>query len=173
MTNKAIDWAVSILTTTPTRWSNLVQSVPVELLLQKPAPTEWSALDCLQHIVDTERLTMPVRIKALLAEQSFAGFSPSAQGTKPAPTVALADEFYRLRQDNLVLLALVKETDLEKKAHHAEYGMVTMSEFLHHWAGHDLMHTVQAERALLQPFIQGCGPWRVNYTDHIAPGSQA
>jgi hypothetical protein len=29
------------------------------------------------------------------------------------------------------------------------------------------MHTVQAERALMQPFIQGCGPWQVYFTDHL------
>ncbi len=62
--------------------------------------------------------------------------------------------------------------DLDKRALHAEYGMVSMSEFLHHWAAHDLMHTVQAERALMQPFIKGCGPWLENYGDHIVKGSQ-
>ena len=172
MTKKILEWAVSILTITPTRWLNLAKSVPEELLLLKPGPMEWSALECLQHIVDTERLTMPVRIKALLAEQSFPGFNPGDQ-VKPVPTVALAGEFHRLRQENLKLLAQVKEIDLDKRARHAEYGMVTMSEFVHHWAGHDLMHTVQAERALMQPFIQGCGPWLVNYTDHIANESKS
>jgi hypothetical protein len=129
-------------------------------------PNEWSALECLQHIVDTERLTMPVRLKALLAEEGFPSFNPADDGSRAAPTIVLAGEFNRLRQDNLMLLAQVTEADLIKKALHAEYGMVTMSEFLHHWAGHDVMHTVQAERALLQPFIEGCGPWVVNYTDH-------
>jgi len=27
-------------------------------------------------------------------------------------------------------------------------------------SAHDLMHTVQAERAMMQPFIAGSGPWR-------------
>ena len=31
---------------------------------------------------------------------------------------------------------------------------------------HDLMHTVQAERAILQPFIIGSGPWRLYFQDH-------
>jgi len=30
------------------------------------------------------------------------------------------------------------------------------------------MHTVQAERALMQPFIEGCGPWRPYFRDHAA-----
>ena len=34
------------------------------------------------------------------------------------------------------------------------------------WAAHDLMHTVQAERALLQPLIGGSGPWRLYFKDH-------
>ena len=39
------------------------------------------------------------------------------------------------------------------------------------WSGHDLMHTVQGERAILQPFIDGCGPWRKYFSDHIVPPS--
>jgi hypothetical protein len=46
--------------------------------------------------------------------------------------------------------------------------MVTLSEMLHEWAGHDLMHTVQGERAILQPFIEGCGPWKPYFADHAA-----
>jgi hypothetical protein len=164
-------WANAVLTTTPGRWLTLVKALPEELLFRKPAPTEWSALDCLQHLVDTERMTMGVRLKALLAESSFPGFNPADNGSRGAPTPALAEEFNRLRSANLELLAQVTEADLGKKAIHAEYGPVNMSEFLHHWAGHDLMHTVQAERALLQPFIAGCGPWYVNYTDHVYQGS--
>lgn len=33
----------------------------------KPAPEEGSAVERLQHLVDTERLSMPVRVQALLA----------------------------------------------------------------------------------------------------------
>lgn len=172
MTQDILTWAAATLTTTPRRWLDLVQAVPAELLLHKPAPREWSALECLQHLVDTERLSMPVRVRALLAEQPFPGFTPAEHGSQQAPTIALADEFSRLRQENLSSLAHVTTADLAKRARHAEYGMVTMSEFLHHWVGHDLMHTVQAERALLQPLIRGCGPWQVNYTDHVATSVQ-
>ena len=58
--------------------------------------------------------------------------------------------------------------DLDRRVRHAELGPVTLSEMLHEWCGHDLMHTVQAERALMQPFIQGCGPWMKYFEDHIA-----
>jgi hypothetical protein len=35
-----------------------------------------------------------------------------------------------------------------------------------------LEHTVQAERALMQPFIEGCGPWRMYFLDHVAGGTE-
>lgn len=168
MPDQILGWSGSILTTTPARWRSLVESAPLDLLLAQPAPGEWCALECLQHLVDTERLSMGVRLRALLDETSFPGFNPGQDGSKQTPTIGLAAEFEELRQKNLALFGQVSEADLAKEALHAEYGMVTMSQFLHHWAAHDLMHTVQAERALMQPFIQGCGPWLENYTDHIA-----
>jgi hypothetical protein len=33
---------------------------------------------------------------------------------------------------------------------------------------HDLNHTVQAERALIQPFVGGSGPWQAYFADHAA-----
>ena len=171
MADDILGWAPTALATTPARWFNLVQSVPAALLIERPAPEAWAALECLQHLIDTERLSMPVRVQALLTGQPFPGFTPIQHAAPQTVPIALAEEFSRLRQENLALLARVTPADLDRRALHAEYGMVSMSEFLHHWVGHDFMHTVQAERALLQPCIRGCGPWRVNYTDHMAAGA--
>jgi len=161
----------TILQTTPFRWTNLTENVSAEALSLLPAPKEWSALDCLQHLVDTERWVFPTRIKSFLAGEDFAAFDPDSQGTKSnndlSPS-ALAAEFAALRAASLVLFDQLTEADLTRTARHQELGMVTLSELLHEWAGHDLMHTVQAERALLQPFIQGCGPWQVYFRDHVA-----
>jgi hypothetical protein len=167
MTDNALAWSKSIITISPARWISLVQSVPMELLSMRPAPNEWSAIECLQHVVDVERVSFPMRIKALLAQQPFAGFNPGDQPPKPAPTIALAEEFNQLRQQTSVLFNQITEADLDNQSLHAEYGMVTMRQFVHHMAGHDLNHLVQAERALMQPFIRGCGSWVVNYDDHI------
>ena len=166
--NNILEWCIAVIETTPVRWLNLVDSVPIELLSAKPAPGEWSALECLQHLVEVERGSFPVRLNALLTGEPMAPFNPSDPGTKPPPTIALAHEFDQLRRTNLERLRQVSEADLDRQTLHAEYGMVSMREFLHHRAAHDLMHTVQAERALLQPFINGCGPWVEVYQDHIA-----
>jgi hypothetical protein len=43
---------------------------------------------------------------------------------------------------------------------------------LHQWVGHDLGHIVQAERALMQPFIAGSGPWRGFFEDDDVEAKQ-
>jgi len=159
----------TVLATTPARWLSLTETLPVELLTRPAAPGEWSALECLQHLLDTEQMVFPVRLKALLAGQDFQAFNPDAQGTKPLATQTAAEtaqQFAELRAANLVLLGQVTPADFDRTARHSELGLVTLSELLHEWAGHDLMHTVQAERALMQPFIAGCGPWRPYFVDH-------
>ena len=164
-------WSRTILTTTPQRWRDLTATLPAELLTMPPAPGEWSALECLQHLIDTERMVFPLRVKYLLAEQDFPAFDPDSQGSAPIADqspAALAAEFARLRTAALAILDTVTAADLDNKARHQELGIVTMSQLIHEWAGHDLMHTVQAERALLQPFIRGCGPWLPYFADHVA-----
>jgi hypothetical protein len=161
----------SILRTTPQRWISLAGTLPPELLRRTPAPGEWSALECLRHLVDTERAVFPARINHLLRGEDFPGFNPDREGSRagsvPDPE-ELAAEFYRLRKGSLAVLDRVVPADLKRKARHQELGMVSLEELIHQWAGHDLMHTVQAERAILQPFIEGSGPWKRYFEDHIA-----
>jgi hypothetical protein len=38
---------------------------------------------------------------------------------------------------------------------------------LNYWGGHDLMHLIQIEQAVMQPFIPDSGPWYVNFAKHI------
>ncbi|MGW8250602.1 MAG: hypothetical protein ACWGO1_08165, partial [Anaerolineales bacterium] len=57
--------------------------------------------------------------------------------------------------------------DLERRSRHMELGTVSLGDMLNEWPAHDLNHTVQAERALMQPFIQSCGPWQEYFTDHM------
>jgi hypothetical protein len=161
----------SILAATPERWLSLAANVPADLLARPPAPGEWSALECLQHLVDTERWVFPARVGYLLAGQDFPAFDPDSEGSTPSVDLSaagLAAEFAHLRAEALRGLDFVSPADLACQARHQELGIVTLGELLHEWAAHDLMHTVQAERALMQPFIQGCGPWRPYFRDHVA-----
>ena len=160
--------AQAVLGTTAARWQQLTATVPAELLTRRPSAGEWSAADCLQHQVDTEQWVFPVRVKAILAGQDFAAYDPDAEGTVNATQspAALAATFAALRAEGLATLATVTEADLGRIGRHAASGQMTMAELLHVWVGHDLMHLVQAERSLMQPFILGSGPLRYRFKDH-------
>ena len=166
--NSLLEHVQAVLSTTPERWQQLVSTLPIDLLTRPPVAGEWSALQCLQHLLDADRLLFPLRLRAFLAGQDLGDFDPHQQHADPDAQTPeqLAAAFARYRQESLVLLKQVKDDELERTVQHPKLGTVTLAELLHTWAAHDLMHTVQAERALMQPFMLGCGPWRSFFRDH-------
>jgi hypothetical protein len=159
----------SMLASTPARWNALADIDSVELLERRPAPGEWSAIQCLQHVFDTEHAVFRARVAAILESRDFAGFDPDTEGRvdridRSARDLAAGLE--RMRHDSLATLDGVREVDLDLTARHSELGLVTLRELLNEWAAHDTMHIVQAERALMQAFIPGSGPWRSYFADH-------
>jgi uncharacterized damage-inducible protein DinB len=163
-----LDSARRLLSTTPGRWQSLVEAAPEELLRRPAAAGEWSAADCLNHLLLTERVVFGERLRAILEGRDLVTFDPSeARDREPERTplqvaMALAAE----RAKNLVVLSSLTPDDLERSSRHPEYGMVALRVVLNTWAAHDLQHTVQAEEALMQAFIPGTGPFRFRFADH-------
>jgi uncharacterized damage-inducible protein DinB len=158
----------AVLSTTPLLWQRLVSTLPLDLLMRPPATGEWSALRCLQHLVDAERLNFPVRLHAFLTGRDFEAYDPNRidADLDSQTSEQLVATFTHTRQESLALFKQLKSDDLQRTAQHPQLGTVTLAEMLHTWAAHDLMHTVQAERALMQPFMLGCGGWRPFFRDH-------
>jgi hypothetical protein len=167
MTSNPIAMVKAVLSTTPARWLSLTETLSIDLLTRSPAPAEWSAVECLYHLLDTETI-FPVRLRALLTGRPIVAFDPDTEGTKKSDQdpVHLSHKFADMRRASLEVMNLVTIQDLPLTAEHSELGVVTLGELLHEWAAHDLTHTVQAERALMQPFIVGSGPWRSYFRDH-------
>jgi uncharacterized damage-inducible protein DinB len=166
--NTLLEDVQAILSITPERWQRLISTLSTDLLTRPPAAGEWSALNCLQHLLDAERMLFPVRLRAFLAGQDLHDFDPHQQHATPDSQTPeqLVAAFVHARQESLILLKQVKDDDLGRTVQHPKLGAVTLAEMLHTWAAHDLMHTVQAERALMQPFMLGCGGWRPFFRDH-------
>ena len=166
--NNLLETVKAVLSTTTTRWLSLTESLPQDLLARNPLPNEWSAMDCLCHLLDAERWIFPKRVQALLVGENFVAFDPDKQGTHytTQDPKQLSEEFAQLRKSSLIELDKVNLEDLSRSARHSELGLVTLEELLNEWTAHDLMHTVQAERAIMQPFIRGSGPWRFYFKDH-------
>jgi hypothetical protein len=159
-----------ILQATPRRWLDLVQTVPESLLSRIPAEGQWSALACLQHLVDAERV-FQFRLQAFLESHAiFPGFNPDVEGSQrfaPRSVMDLANEFVALRLTSLDAIDRLQPSDLKRECRHQELGVVSLEYMLNEWPVHDLNHTIQAERALMQPFIRDCGPWERYFTEHI------
>lgn len=167
---------IDILRANGDRWRALASGFDRDLLARPPAPGEWSALQCLSHTADTESIVFAARIRAIKeGRPELPSYDPDIQGTPVTPEtdpLAVAERLAVQRRDSLALLATVIEADLDRTSRHLELGPVTLRELLNEWAAHDMMHLVQAERALMQPFIPASGPWRVYFADHDVQASR-
>jgi hypothetical protein len=160
---------ISILRGNGERWRGLA-ALDRDLFARSPAPGEWSALQCLGHATDTEANVFGARINAVLSGQAeVPNFDPDTQSTPITASTdpaALAGRHSALRAKNLELLGTVGHADLQRTSRHAQLGVFTLHQLISEWAAHDLMHVVQAERAVMQAFIPDSGPWRYNFVDH-------
>jgi hypothetical protein len=134
--NTLVDHVQSVLSITPKRWQRLVSTLPIDLLTRPPATGEWSALRCLQHLLDAEQLVFPVRVRAFLAGRNFVDFDPNQQhaGSADQSPEQLVTAFVRCRRESLDLLVQVKDDDLGRTVQHPQLGTVTLAQMLHTWA---------------------------------------
>jgi uncharacterized damage-inducible protein DinB len=160
----------TMMATTPQRWTNLIESVPEELLVRPARDGEWSAADCLHHLLTVEQELLTVRLKTILegnpelvpvdAEELM----KSRNGRSPKDLLA---DFVALRRQNEAVVSGLTSEDLDRSSFHPEYKAdISIKMLLDLWAAHDLQHTVQAEEAMMQAFIPGTGPWRPEFADH-------
>lgn len=152
------------------RWQALATGLDRALLARVPEPGEWSALECLNHAEMTEDAVFATRLRVILTTGgSFPDFDPDAHPSdvnESGDPLALGASHARQRAASIELIATVTDADLDRTGLHGSLGVVTARQLLSEWAAHDTMHVVQAERALMQAFIPGTGPWRQFFWDH-------
>ena len=123
------------------------------LLRVRPAPEEWSAVECIGHLVDSELMTS-VRVRWILAEDQpdLVGYDQERWASRlhhgdddPAAVVAL---FEALRRSNLDLWARASGEDRARVGLHRERGPESYDLIFRLAAGHDRVHLAQARAAL-------------------------
>lgn len=133
-------------------WRRLLDDAGSALSV-RPAPGEWSALECLGHMADSEMVTS-VRYRWILAEDEppLQGWDQQAWATRldhsaddPASLLAL---FAALRRTNLELWARTPIASRARVGIHAERGPESFDLLFRLQAGHGRVHRAQAERAL-------------------------
>ena len=119
----------------------------------RPEPAEWSVLECLGHLVDSELVTA-TRVRWILAEDEpeIIGYDQDlwVDGLRHADDDPdeLITLFDALRTANLRLLATRPLADHQRFGVHNERGPESYGLMIRLTAGHDRFHVAQAERAL-------------------------
>jgi hypothetical protein len=124
-----------------------------EDFVKKPAEGEWSAVEVLRHLVDTE-LVHGVRIRMIVTQDKpvIVGYDQDAWmnrfgAIETAPT-QLADHLRTLRQSNLSIYQTLTEEELDRIGLHTERGEESARILLQLLGGHDVLHVEQMRRAL-------------------------
>ena len=122
-------------------------------LRDRPAPGEWSVIECLGHLVDGE-LVVSTRARWVLAEDQpdIVGYDQDRwvdglhhRDDDPEDLLGL---FASLRAANLRLWAATPPAARERFGVHRERGPESYDLMWHLTAGHDRFHVAQAERPL-------------------------
>jgi hypothetical protein len=135
-------------------WRALVSNEGKGTGYARPAPAEWSAIECLAHAVDAE-VVSAARYRWILAhdEPPLIGYDQdlwmdrlhAGRSTDPEELLQL---FSPLRVANIALWANASEEDRARVGVHAERGRESFDLLFRMLAGHDRFHLAQARRAL-------------------------
>jgi hypothetical protein len=137
---------------TPTALRALVAQAGDRLRV-RPEPGEWSALECIGHIVDGE-LVASARYRWIVAEEKpdLIGYDQalwvSALHHSEADPAVLLAMFEGLRGANLDLWARLPIEERARYGLHRERGPESYEITFRMIAGHDRVHLGQARRAL-------------------------
>jgi DinB family protein len=122
-------------------------------LRTRPAPGEWSALECIGHIFDSE-VVVAARVRWILAEDEpdIVGYDQALwvaelRHNEDDPALLLAT-LEALRAANLDLWARRSVADRQRVGRHRERGPESYEMTFRLSAGHDRIHLAQARRAL-------------------------
>jgi hypothetical protein len=120
----------------------------------RPAPTEWSVIECLGHALDAE-VVSTARYRWVLAhhEPPLVGYDQdlwvdALHARRDEDPDELLGLFEPLRAANLALWARSPEEDRARVGIHAERGRESFDLLFRMIAGHDRFHQAQARRAL-------------------------
>ena len=146
------DDAATVQDTEPELWRRLLYQAGAHLRT-RPEPGEWSVLECLGHMTDSE-LVNSARYRWVLAESepALVGYDQEAWVARldhsTGDPAALLDFFAALRRANVALWRCTTAADRTRVGMHAERGPESFELLFRMQAGHGRIHLAQAERAL-------------------------
>jgi len=146
------DDPASVQEVEPEHWRRIIDQAGAHLRTV-PAEGEWSVLECLGHLVDSELVTS-ARYRWILAENEppLVGFDQNRWvetfDHRRSDPVALLELFAALRRANMALWRRTPPGNRGRIGIHAERGPESYELLFRMQAGHGRIHRAQAERAL-------------------------
>ena len=157
---------IELLARTPAALNTLLRDLPDTWTLRNEGENTWSPFDIVGHLIHGERADWVPRARIILEFGEARAFEPFDRGghtreTQGKSMAQLLDTFARVRAENLdALRALqLRPEDLARRGLHPSLGVVTMSQLLATWAGHDLTHLHQLSRVMAYQYREAVGPW--------------
>lgn len=161
-----LQYTVSLLSRTPAVLNALLRDLPETWTLRNEGGGTWSVFDIVGHLIYGERTDWIPRTRIVLQFGETKTFEPFDRlgylsESHGKSMEQLLDEFAHLRSENLSgLRALnLQHKDLELRGRHPGLGVVTLSELLAAWVGHDLTHLHQISRVMAHQYREAVGPW--------------
>lgn len=116
---------------------------------QHPDPAEWSIMEIICHLLDSESTTQHPRLQRIMQEHNPFLVNPQAPAGPNA--IQLCDEdgfnaalrWAERRQETINWLKTLNPTDWQRPANHSIFGPTTMIEMAHFTAQHDRLHLNQ------------------------------
>jgi uncharacterized damage-inducible protein DinB len=139
---------LDVISETPRRLAQLLETIGPDRLETQPAPGKWSARDIVSHLADAE-IVFSFRLKQTLAEDHhiIQPFDQDlwAKGYPDCDAHLALAALSAVRAWNIALIRSVKPGDLAKPVTHPERGTMTFQTIVETMAGHDRNHIKQLE----------------------------
>ncbi len=144
---------LEIQAATASTLARLINEVPTSKLQNRPAPEQWSVIEILAHLADSE-VVCGWRLRSILGAPG----SPIAAYDQNAWAIAghyatrdpheCIEQFRAMRNANLSLLRTLTPEQWQHYGMHAERGQESVERTVNMIAGHDLNHIRQIEHIL-------------------------
>jgi DinB superfamily len=119
----------------------------------RPAPGEWSANECVGHLIEAERRGFAGRVRAILAADrpdipaDLEAWDPpavaEARRDHERAAADLVGEFVALRATGVDLVRGLTHEDLARVGMHPDVGPLRVDEVIAEWVHHDRNHIRQ------------------------------
>ena len=174
-----VNEGIEILRRTPSVLREFLLDLPDVWVMKNEGEGTWSPYDVVGHLIHGEKVDWIERMNIILGGgewPTFRKFDRFAQfrESKDKDLRQLLDEFADARAQNIRYLEgiVLTDADLDRKAIHPSFGLVTLRQLLSTWVAHDLDHIVQISRTMARQYADEAGPWRA-YLSVLQPRNKA